>query len=846
MGCGASNHKGEVAEPQPVGNKKGLEQKENQVQKNKKNKQSEDVVIQDLDAQEDIRTESKFSPSKGNILANQNLDGSANNIKEDENQNNQNIQLKRYKKCELIDKGAYGKVYKGIDTITNQVVAIKYIEITGTFEEVKKEINSLKKEIVLLKKLNHQNIVKYYDFEISDDKSGVDIILEYVPNGSLRMALNKQRCFDETKAAIYTKQVLEGLDYLHKNNIIHRDLKGANLLLDAEGRAKLTDFGTAKQIEFDLRKSQVKEEDIAKMNKSLKGTPNWMAPEVIERTGHTTSADIWSIGCIVIEMITGKPPYPGLSAKEVFTKIASGVLPDFPKGISFECKEFLEGCLQTDPKKRLTTSQLLKTPFILRKKIRRPLSQNSLVSQEELLEQIQSIQQGQNIQQEYSRINKGSQPLIKGNSSQSIKVPQIISNQNASSQPLIVNKPNPYLEYQYKNQQKYQEYQDSQIDQLKERTKSLNRFANEHKSSTQNDKQQNQIRKIDQQTNKNINAEDEILQIAKQVKRQQEYVQANVNPGYDQYIFKPQVESNVIKFSNKDHDVHSNNQNDFNPLRSNSRQNTYSQLKIQPDIHANNQNEFNQQRNNSRQNTYSQQKGQQPQQPFRSSLVDIKDEDDMDTTEMIRRSQKSLTLLKSKYKNLNEASSQGKDNQIASQNEQALSNYHLNHSQKQNHKSSYEDLDIELPQESKEVPISRNVGRQNSQITISKEQPLQQESVTEEVIETNQSEPQEENEYLKHENKVITTKAANVQRMMLNKQLANKQQKQQQNFIPNKYFEHQNQVINTDIAQRERNIRIQEQQEFIQDKIKRQQMWEEELKRELEYQKQNPPPYLKY
>ncbi|KAL4497354.1 hypothetical protein ABPG72_011289 [Tetrahymena utriculariae] len=846
MGCGASNHKAEVAEPQPVGNKKGLEKKENQVQKNKKNKQSEDVVIQDLDEQEDIRTESKFSPSKGNILANQNLDGSANNVKEDENSNNNNnISLKRYKKCELIDKGAYGKVYKGIDTITNQIVAIKYIEITGTFEEVKKEINSLKKEIVLLKKLNHQNIVKYYDFEISDDKSGVDIILEYVPNGSLRMVLNKQKCFDETKTAIYTKQVLEGLDYLHKNNIIHRDLKGANLLLDADGRAKLTDFGTAKQIEFDLRKSQVKEEDIAKMNRSLKGTPNWMAPEVIERTGHTTSADIWSIGCIVIEMLTGKPPYPGLSAKEVFTKIASGVLPDFPKGVSFECQEFLESCLQTDPKKRLTTSQLLKTPFILRKKIRRSLSQDSLVSQEELLEQIQSIQQGQNIQQEYQRINKKSQPSIKG-SSQSIKVPHIISNQNASSQPLIVNKPNPYLEYQQKNQQKYQEYQDSQIDQLKERTKSLNRFANENRSNTQNDKYSNQIKKNDQQANKNINVEDEILQIAKQVKRQQEYVQANINPGYDQYIFKPQVENYVIKFSNKDHDIHSNNQNEFNPLRSNSRQNTKSQLKIQPDIYAINQNKSNQLRINQRQNTYSQQKGSQPQQNFRSSLVDIKDEDDMDTTEMVRKSQKSLTLLKSKYKNLNEASSQGKDNQIANQNEQALSNNHLSHSYKQNFKSSYEDLDIELPQDSREVPIARNTGRQNSQITISKEQPQQQESVAEEATETNQSETQQENEYLKHENKVISTKAANMQRKKLNKQLANKQQNQPQNFIQNKYFEHQNQVINTDIAQRERNVRLQEQQEFIQDKIKRQQMWEEELKRELEYQKQNPPPYLKY
>jgi len=121
------------------------------------------------------------------------------------------------------------------------VVAIKSIELSGTFEQVKKEIGSLKKEITLLKKLNHPNIVKYVDFQVDYEKSGkkilfdlekyflvfllvlgVDIVLEYVPNGSVRMALNNIKNFEEPKVALYTKQILEGLNYLHKNNIIHR------------------------------------------------------------------------------------------------------------------------------------------------------------------------------------------------------------------------------------------------------------------------------------------------------------------------------------------------------------------------------------------------------------------------------------------------------------------------------------------------------------------------------------------------------------------------------------------------------------------------------------------------
>lgn len=144
-----------------------------------------------------------------------------------------------------------------------------------------------------MSKLNHKNIVKYYSTNRTKDK--FHIFLEFCIGGSIAKMLETYKFFSERIIRNYTKQILEGLQYLHANNVIHRDIKGANILVDRDGVCKLSDFGGAKvvcdQMEF-------------QKHSSFKGTPNWMAPESV-RLEYTRFSDIWSLGCTIIEMATG-------------------------------------------------------------------------------------------------------------------------------------------------------------------------------------------------------------------------------------------------------------------------------------------------------------------------------------------------------------------------------------------------------------------------------------------------------------------------------------------------------------------------------------------------------------
>ena len=271
-----------------------------------------------------------------------------------------------YTKGQVIGQGAFGVVYLGLNNDTGQLIAIKEVPlgtIGGAHGAAKQAdlIRDLKNEVSLFQGLRHPNIVAYLGTQRSP--KAINIFMEYVPGGSIATLLAKLGPFQESVVRLYTKQILMGLAYLHGHGIIHRDVKGANILVDNTGLVKLADFGASKKIE-----------DLATMDagfKSVKGTPYWMAPEVITSSGrpeqaYGRQADIWSVACTVIEMATGKPPWSqcGSQVSAMFQIAKSKGPPTMPEDVSAECREFLYLCFNRNWKERPTAEKLLQHPFV--------------------------------------------------------------------------------------------------------------------------------------------------------------------------------------------------------------------------------------------------------------------------------------------------------------------------------------------------------------------------------------------------------------------------------------------------------------------------------------------------
>lgn len=264
----------------------------------------------------------------------------------------------RWRKGELIGCGAFGRVYMGMNLDSGELLAVKEVAIAvnSASKITQDQITELEKEVNLLKNLSHPNIVRYLGTAREEDS--LNILLEFVPGGSISSLLGKFGSFPESVIRMYTKQLMFGLEYLHQNKIMHRDIKGANILVDNKGCIKLADFGASKKVVA-----------LATMTgaKSMKGTPYWMAPEVIRQTGHSYSADIWSVGCTLIEMATGKPPWSQQYQEEFAALFHVGTTkshPPIPEHLSIEAKDFLLKCLQKEPDFRPSASDLLKHPFV--------------------------------------------------------------------------------------------------------------------------------------------------------------------------------------------------------------------------------------------------------------------------------------------------------------------------------------------------------------------------------------------------------------------------------------------------------------------------------------------------
>ncbi|XP_068805313.1 mitogen-activated protein kinase kinase kinase 19 isoform X2 [Struthio camelus] len=260
---------------------------------------------------------------------------------------------------EVLGKGAYGTVYCGL-TSQGQLIAVKQVVLdTSDQLTTEKEYQKLQEEVDLLKTLKHINIVTYLGTCLEDNT--VSIFMEFVPGGSISSIINRFGPLPEIVLCKYTKQILQGVAYLHDNCVVHRDIKGNNVMLMPNGIVKLIDFGCAKRLAWASLSGTHSE-----MLKSVHGTPYWMAPEVINESGYGRKSDIWSVGCTVFEMATGKPPLASMDRIAAMFYIGAhrGLMPSLPDRFSGAAVDFVHACLTRDQHERPSALQLLEHPFV--------------------------------------------------------------------------------------------------------------------------------------------------------------------------------------------------------------------------------------------------------------------------------------------------------------------------------------------------------------------------------------------------------------------------------------------------------------------------------------------------
>ncbi|KAL2342917.1 hypothetical protein Fmac_004202 [Flemingia macrophylla] len=283
------------------------------------------------------------SPTSPSVLSNARANGQL---------ENSTSTVSKWRKGKLLGRGTFGHVYMGFNCENGQMCAIKEVKVVSDDQQSRECLKQLNQEINLLNQLSHPNIVQYYGSELVEES--LSVYLEYVSGGSIHKLLQEYGPFKEPVIQNYTRQIVSGLAYLHGRNTVHRDIKGANILVDPNGEIKLADFGMAKHINSSASML------------SFKGSPYWMAPEVVMNTnGYSLPVDIWSLGCTIIEMATSKPPWSHYEGVAAIFKIGNSKdMPEIPELLSNEAKNFIRQCLQRDPSTRPTAQKLLEHPFI--------------------------------------------------------------------------------------------------------------------------------------------------------------------------------------------------------------------------------------------------------------------------------------------------------------------------------------------------------------------------------------------------------------------------------------------------------------------------------------------------
>lgn len=279
----------------------------------------------------------------------------------------------------VIGQGSYGKVYLATEQITGQMLAVKQVSIGSCSAEA---LQSLDAETRLLCNLQHPNLVRVYDVEVDREAGSLSLVMEYVPGGSLSALTKQLGGIPELLCRRYVRQLVDALVYMHLHRVAHLDLKCSNVMLSGDGSLKLVDFGSATRLcraelgddfaALDAPAAQGSareppQDSPARVRIGMKGSPYWIAPECVRYPVYDVfKADIWSLGCLVIEMLNSYPPFFQFKQIPVLLYHVATLKepPPLPSVISGVAADFLRRCLCVDPKARATIFELAAHPWI--------------------------------------------------------------------------------------------------------------------------------------------------------------------------------------------------------------------------------------------------------------------------------------------------------------------------------------------------------------------------------------------------------------------------------------------------------------------------------------------------